>query len=323
MCWNARHGWRCRAAIRSPQRWRAGRASAAPYPGAVEEPGQGVRADHRRQGSAPRQRQFLRHADRRTVEPPRATRGILHHASPMAARPRRSPIRQALRPDAVAVTEGAARARPRSHRALRRPAGRRRAGGARNSAFKIGAAGLTPAEKIAAIEAYEIAGPPRADGRRWIKRRAGACRRARLVVADHRRPSHSGACRCAVPRRTAQAGAARRGRLAQGACADEAKSRARRDLQRARGAAGDCRRGHAADRGGCHVGLLAARHAQRVARAIPRGARLMNVLMYLVPMALLLGLTGLVAFLWSLKSGQYDDLDGAAVRILPDDDIKD
>jgi len=41
-----------------------------------------------------------------------------------------------------------------------------------------------------------------------------------------------------------------------------------------------------------------------------------------VGMALLLGLTGLVAFLWSLKSGQYDDLDGAAIRILPDDDIK-
>jgi cbb3-type cytochrome oxidase maturation protein len=48
----------------------------------------------------------------------------------------------------------------------------------------------------------------------------------------------------------------------------------------------------------------------------------MNVLMYLVPMALLLGLTGLVGFLWSLKSGQYDDLDGAALRILPDDDIE-
>jgi cbb3-type cytochrome oxidase maturation protein len=47
----------------------------------------------------------------------------------------------------------------------------------------------------------------------------------------------------------------------------------------------------------------------------------MNVLIYLVPLALLLGLTGLVAFLWSLKTGQYDDLDGAAVRILPDDDI--
>ena len=47
----------------------------------------------------------------------------------------------------------------------------------------------------------------------------------------------------------------------------------------------------------------------------------MNVLVYLVPMALLLGLIGLLAFLWSLKTGQYDDLDGAAVRILPDDDL--
>jgi cbb3-type cytochrome oxidase maturation protein len=47
----------------------------------------------------------------------------------------------------------------------------------------------------------------------------------------------------------------------------------------------------------------------------------MNVLIYLVPMALLLGLTGLIAFLWSLGSGQYEDLDGAAIRILPDDDL--
>ena len=49
----------------------------------------------------------------------------------------------------------------------------------------------------------------------------------------------------------------------------------------------------------------------------------MNVLIYLVPMALLLGLTGLVGFMWTLRSGQYEDLDGAAVRILPDDDIGD
>ena len=47
----------------------------------------------------------------------------------------------------------------------------------------------------------------------------------------------------------------------------------------------------------------------------------MNILIYLVPMALLLGLIGLVAFLWSLKSGQYDDLDGAALRVLSDDDV--
>lgn len=47
----------------------------------------------------------------------------------------------------------------------------------------------------------------------------------------------------------------------------------------------------------------------------------MNVLVYLLPLALLLGIGGLFAFLWSLKSGQYDDLDGAAVRVLSDDDL--
>lgn len=47
----------------------------------------------------------------------------------------------------------------------------------------------------------------------------------------------------------------------------------------------------------------------------------MNVLVYLVPMALGLGLVGLLAFLWSLRSGQYEDLDGAALRVLDDDDL--
>lgn len=46
----------------------------------------------------------------------------------------------------------------------------------------------------------------------------------------------------------------------------------------------------------------------------------MSILMYLIPIALLLGLIGLAAFIWALKSGQYDDLDGAARRILIDDE---
>ena len=46
----------------------------------------------------------------------------------------------------------------------------------------------------------------------------------------------------------------------------------------------------------------------------------MSVLVYLIPIALFLGLLGLGAFLWSMKSGQYDDLDGAAQRILFDDE---
>jgi cbb3-type cytochrome oxidase maturation protein len=46
----------------------------------------------------------------------------------------------------------------------------------------------------------------------------------------------------------------------------------------------------------------------------------MEVLVYLVPLALMLGVLGLSAFLWSLKTGQYDDLDGAAWRAIIDDD---
>jgi len=49
----------------------------------------------------------------------------------------------------------------------------------------------------------------------------------------------------------------------------------------------------------------------------------MSVLVFLVPIALSLGLAGLISFLWALKGGQYEDLDGAAVRILTDDDVAD
>lgn len=46
----------------------------------------------------------------------------------------------------------------------------------------------------------------------------------------------------------------------------------------------------------------------------------MSVLLYMIPLALLLGGVGLAAFIWSLRSGQYEDLDGAAQRILIADD---
>ena len=45
----------------------------------------------------------------------------------------------------------------------------------------------------------------------------------------------------------------------------------------------------------------------------------MDSLILLVPLALLMGLLALLAFLWALRSGQYEDLDGAASRILFDD----
>jgi cbb3-type cytochrome oxidase maturation protein len=41
---------------------------------------------------------------------------------------------------------------------------------------------------------------------------------------------------------------------------------------------------------------------------------------YLIPIALGLGAVALAAFMWCLRSGQYDDLDGAAARILFEDD---
>lgn len=47
----------------------------------------------------------------------------------------------------------------------------------------------------------------------------------------------------------------------------------------------------------------------------------MSAVLFLIPIALFLGALGLVAFLWSLRAGQYDDLEGAARRILNDDDI--
>ncbi|MCR9269109.1 MAG: cbb3-type cytochrome oxidase assembly protein CcoS [Henriciella sp.] len=46
----------------------------------------------------------------------------------------------------------------------------------------------------------------------------------------------------------------------------------------------------------------------------------MNIIVYLIPVALGLGLLGLLAFLWSVNSDQYEDLDGAAHRILNDED---
>jgi cbb3-type cytochrome oxidase maturation protein len=46
----------------------------------------------------------------------------------------------------------------------------------------------------------------------------------------------------------------------------------------------------------------------------------MDILLYLIPIALTLGLLGLAGFLWSMKNNQYDDLEGAAHRILFDDE---
>ncbi|VAV89963.1 Type cbb3 cytochrome oxidase biogenesis protein CcoS, involved in heme b insertion [hydrothermal vent metagenome] len=45
----------------------------------------------------------------------------------------------------------------------------------------------------------------------------------------------------------------------------------------------------------------------------------MNVLIYLIPISLLLGGIGLVAFVYTVRSNQYDDPDGDSRRILSDE----
>lgn len=49
----------------------------------------------------------------------------------------------------------------------------------------------------------------------------------------------------------------------------------------------------------------------------------MNVLVFLIPVALFLGGAGLVLFFWAMRDGQFEDLDGAANRILIDDEKDD
>lgn len=49
----------------------------------------------------------------------------------------------------------------------------------------------------------------------------------------------------------------------------------------------------------------------------------MNVLVYLLPLALSLGALGLAGFVWSLRTGQFEDLHGAGWRAIADDDLPD
>ena len=48
----------------------------------------------------------------------------------------------------------------------------------------------------------------------------------------------------------------------------------------------------------------------------------MSGLAILIPVALFLGLSGLAAFFWAMRSGQFEDMDGAGARILIDEDDK-
>ena len=168
----------------------------------------------------------------------------------------------------------------------------------------------------------EAAGHQGSDGRRWHERRAGACRRARLDVTGQRHPFEPGDRRPGVPRRSPRA--RRRGHrlLAEGTAADAAKPVAGCGLQPDCRAARDGGPRDAAGRRRGHVGFVAAGDRERIARPSRRaGVLLMEVLVFLVPLALTLGAIGLMGFLWSLKNGQYDDLEGAGWRAIADDEF--
>ena len=72
-------------------------------------------------------------------------------------------------------------------------------------------------------------------------------------------------------------------------------------------------------------GARRTKHRRRFAARAPVRSRredAMNVLVFLVPVALALGIAALFAFIWSLKAGQYEDPEGAAYRILSDEDLR-
>src|SRR5262249_29612853 len=143
--------------------------------------------------------------------------------------------------------------------------------------------------------------------------------RRRFDVTGERDPPVPGHGRCGVPRRETRPGCRRPRRGAARSKRDAAESAACRRLQRDRSPDRDRRARDAADRRDRDVGLFQAGHGECAARQTA-GAIRMEVLIYLVPLALMLGLLGLGAFLWTLKSGQYDDLDGAGWRAIMDDE---
>src|SRR5436190_7706254 len=167
----------------------------------------------------------------------------------------------------------------------------------------------------------EAAGQQGPDGWRWHERRAGACCRARLNVTGQRHSSEPGNRRPGVPRRSPRARCRWHRLLAEGVAADAAKPVAGCGIQFACRTACDCGARNAAGRCRRHVGFVTAGDLERIARASRReGVLLMEVLVFLVPLALTLGAIGLMGFLWSLKNGQYDDLEGAGWRAIADDE---
>ena len=291
----------------------------APLAGAVEEPGQGVRATFGRQGTAAWTAVVLRGRAIGQRQPGYRSRSL--HRGVQRWRKQLRVLRPAGTAPGCAGDD--CRAAGAQHRG-RNSLGRSRAGGSRRGARarrRRLARRRYACRQDRAHRGTEGPGNQGDDGRRWPERCAVAGGGACLDVPDQCRASEPGDRRSGVPRQAAGAGGRGDRFLAQGAAVDAPESLARDRLQFSGGSDCDQRRGDAADRRGSDVGLLHPGHAQCAARPSRRGQEvLMEVLVFLVPLALGLGLVGLLGFLWSLKSGQYDDLEGAAWRAIADDE---
>ena len=159
--------------------------------------------------------------------------------------------------------------------------------------------------------------PEGADGRGRSERQPVARRRKRVRLAGERGRHQPDRGRRGVPGQPAGAGRGRGGDRAARPDRDAAEPAPGARLQRADGAAGGGGLRHAVACRGGDVEFLAAGDGEQLSAAAGGG---MNVILYLLGASLFLGGGGLAVFLWSLRSGQYDDLEGAANRILFDDE---
>ena len=319
-----------------------------PYPGAVEEPGQGVRAVIDGQPALLGSASFCRTVDATT------------HASDASfiffargGETVRIPIRQSLRPDAVAVTQALA---ARGLDLIILSGDRPEAVGpvASRLGIKQWRASLTPAEKIEVIERLKSQGRRVlmvGDGLNDAPALAAAHVSLSPITAAHLTQAHADAVflgdRLAPVLRAVAVARRARSLMKQNLALTVIYNALAVPIAIA-GLVTPLIAAVAMSGSSILVTLNALRArlpmrgeqfsemsvpAMAVPKAEPEaktrgpvgthrhGAGIVNVLLYLVPLALMLGLTGLIGFLWTLKSGQYDDLDGAALRILPDDDI--
>ena len=367
--WNAPRGWRCRAAIRLRPRWRAGRASGSPFPAPSRNRAKAFAQSStaRRLGSAARNSAGW---PCRSSRWRRADSTASFITFTQGGKTATFAIRQALRPDAIAVAKALM---ARGLHLIVLSGDRPAAVAPVANALGIGdwRAGLKPAEKIAVIDDLQAQGRRVlmvGDGLNDAPALAAAHVSLSPVTAAHLTQAHADALflgdhlkpvlRAVVVARRARSLMRQNLALAViynalavpvaiaglvtpliAAVAMSGSSMlVTLNALRARLAADGDPAPEAVDRlpspdferqrdVGCgsiaFVGSFPQAGSQsHAAAAACRGHQRVNVLIYLVPMALLLGLTGLAGFLWSLKSGQYDDLDGAALRILPDDDIE-